>query len=107
MACLFINNVIDLRGLFFGENITKLVFEMLRASLLEISHVLSFLSSLFIIDSIDYRLGISKENIFLAFWRYVVDHLYRLETTGVLEQIPGEHLVICFLSEKQLLRDTC
>ena len=60
MACLFINNVIDLRCLFFGENITKLVFEMLRASLLEISHELSFLSSLFIIDSIDTRLGDSK-----------------------------------------------
>ena len=86
-----------MRGLFFGENITKLFFEMLRASLLEISYVLNFLSSLFIIDSIDSRLGeyvsvISKENIFLAFWRYVVDHLYRLETTGVREQIPGEHL---------------
>ena len=60
MACLFIIKVIVFRGLFFGENITKLVFEMFRASLFKISQELSFLSSLFIVDSIDSRLEDSK-----------------------------------------------
>ena len=61
MACLFIIKVIVSSGLFFGENITKLVFEMFRASLFEISQELSFLSSLFIVDSILVYISVTSK----------------------------------------------